>query len=138
MEIEGRLILDLPMTEGVGKTSGKPWKKKEWVIETINTQYPRQVHFSAFGDRADNLHLEVGKVYTISVDAESREFNGRWYTDLRAYAARESAPANSFGPQQQQQPFGQPQPPQPGFGAPAGGFNSNPMPPADGTDDLPF
>ncbi|MDE7381016.1 MAG: DUF3127 domain-containing protein [Muribaculaceae bacterium] len=134
MEIEGKIILDIPMMEGVAKASGKPWKKKEWVMETINTQYPRKIHFHAFNDRADSLKLEVGKVYAVSVDAESREFNGKWYTDLRAYASREvgqSVPENNFGGG-----FPQGMAPASQLG---GGFPEAPaMPAADSTDDLPF
>ncbi len=140
MEIEGRLILDLPMVEGVSKSTNKPWKKKEWVIETINTQYPRKIHFGAFGDRADSFKFEIGKVYTVSVDVESREFNGRWYTDLRAYAMRESgvdAPqgtANNFGGGFPQGVQGMTQASELG-----GGFPPAPeMPLQDSSDDLPF
>ena len=58
------------------------------MLETFG-QYPRKVKFDLFGDRIDQVRLEAGKSYKVSVDAESREFNGRWYTDLRAYAAQE-------------------------------------------------
>lgn len=87
MEIEGKIIRDLPLMEGVSK-AGNPWKKKEWVMETLG-QYPRTVKFDFFGDRVDSNRLEVGKIYSVSFDLESREFNGRWYTDVRAYASRE-------------------------------------------------
>ncbi|MDE5888106.1 MAG: DUF3127 domain-containing protein [Muribaculaceae bacterium] len=86
MEIEGRIILDLPLQQGTSK-AGNPWKKKEWVLETFGA-YPKKIMFGAFGDRIDTLQIEAGRDYTVSVDIESREFNGRWYTDIRAYAAR--------------------------------------------------
>lgn len=134
MEIEGRIIMDIPQVEGVSK-AGNPWKKKEWVLETFG-QYPRKVKFDTFGDRVDSIRFELGKDYVVSVDAESREFNGRWYTDLRCYAAREmqAAPGGMQGggnmmnqPMQapQQPAFVQPQAPQPSFGQ-------------SGSDDLPF
>ena len=86
MEREGKIIQDLPEQGGVSK-AGNNWRKKEWVLET-GGQYPRIVKFDFFGDRVDNNKLEVGKRYVISFDLESREFNGRWYTDVRAYASR--------------------------------------------------
>lgn len=89
MDIEGKIILDLPLEEGISK-AGNPWKKKGWVLETLG-QYPRRVKFDVFGDRVSTLTFEVNKTYVVSLDAESREFNGRWYTDLRAFNARESA-----------------------------------------------
>ena len=96
MEIEGKIILDLPEEGGTSK-AGNLWRKKSWVLETFG-QYPRKVKFDLFGDRIDQVRLEAGKSYKVSVDAESREFNGRWYTDLRAYAAQEmGAPPDAAG-----------------------------------------
>lgn len=114
MEVTGRIIVDIPMVEGVSK-AGNPWKKKEWVLETINTPYPRKVKFHLFGDRADNVHIEVGKVYTVTFEIDSREFNGRWYTDIAGLSAYEVPEGNvAPAPQQvfqQPQPFQQPQQP---------------------------
>ncbi|HBY17522.1 MAG: DUF3127 domain-containing protein [Muribaculaceae bacterium] len=136
MEIEGKIILDLPEEGGTSK-AGNLWRKKSWVLETFG-QYPRKVKFDLFGDRIDQVRLEAGKSYKVSVDAESREFNGRWYTDLRAYAAQEMG-----APQMQQAPAQQ-------FGsataapaAPADPFAAAAAPAADpfasgDTDDLPF
>lgn len=145
MEFEGTVIFELPMAEGIGKNSGRPWKKREWVLETGGGMYPRKVKIQAFNDRADALQLEVGKAYAISIEIESREFNGRWYTDVNAIAARpvtslgvgapaqpaygQPAPAQSVSAQPAATPFGS----QPASGATdpfAGGDNS--------TDDLPF
>ena len=74
MEIEGKIVLDLPMQSGISR-AGNNWKKKEWVMETPGT-YPRKVMFTVFGDRADTLTFQVGKDYVVQVDVESREFNG--------------------------------------------------------------
>lgn len=139
MEIEGKIILDLPEEGGTSK-AGNLWRKKSWVLETFG-QYPRKVKFDLFGDRIDNIHIEAGKVYKVSVDAESREFNGRWYTDLRAYAAQEVG----MPPIQQQSsaaaPFGG-APAQSAQPAAADPFASTAQPSdpfASGdTDDLPF
>lgn len=157
MEVEGRLIMELPMQEGVSK-SGNPWKKREWVLETPGA-YPRKVKFHIFGNRADELGklLQVGRDYVLSVDLESREFNGRWYTDVSCYAVRESVPGayqqpGAYQPAAMPQAPGYPQPgamPQPGdYQQPAapGGFSPapaaggfSPAPAQEGsTDDLPF
>lgn len=86
MELEGTVIQDLPLQEGVSK-AGNPWKKKEWILETLG-QYPRKVKVQFFGDRADTNRLEIGKTYIIGIDIESREFNGRWYTDVSGFSSR--------------------------------------------------
>ncbi|MCM1429231.1 MAG: DUF3127 domain-containing protein [Clostridium sp.] len=139
MELEGKIIFDLGKTEGTSKM-GNHWQKREWVLETLNTNYPRKVKFHVFGDKADQMIFEPGKNYAISFDVESREFNGRWYTDISCYAMRllEGAPAganfapqnagfsNAAAPSQQPANFGNPQPQD--FAMPAG----------DQSDDLPF
>lgn len=123
MEIEGKIIQELPRQEGVSK-AGNPWKKREWVLETFG-QYPRKVKFHVFGDRSDTIGIETGNNYRLSFDLESREFNGRWYTDVSVYAA---APMTEGGgaPQPVSHPAAAAIPPADPFGAPAG------------NDDLPF
>lgn len=145
MDIEGTIIMDLPLQEGVGKASGKPWKKKEWVLET-GGPYPRKVKFHVFGEnRVNELNFEVGKAYRISFDLESREFNDRWYTDVSAYAAVPiDNPMMGGMPSQPQAGFVQPaapasQPAAPLYGTPAPDAGLDPFAGTPNeTDDLPF
>ncbi|MDE6576706.1 MAG: DUF3127 domain-containing protein [Muribaculaceae bacterium] len=144
MEIEGRIIMDLPLQQGTSK-AGNPWRKKEWVLETFGP-YPKKIVFYAFGDRIETLQIEPGRDYTVSVDIESREFNGKWYTDVRAFAARpyspptpgsESAPYPSAAPAYAPQPAAAPS----SFGPqlPNGGMNPDPQfTGGAATEDLPF
>lgn len=84
MDIVGKIIQVLPLQEGVGR-NGNPWKMQAYVLETLD-QYPRKVHFEVFGeDRCKNVFAEMDQLVTVSFDLESREFNGRWYTSVRAY-----------------------------------------------------
>ena len=72
------------MQEGVGR-NGNPWKLQGYVLETIEN-YPRKVHFEVFGeDRINNNPCAIDQIVTVSFDIESREFNGRWYTSIRAW-----------------------------------------------------
>lgn len=149
MDFVAKVIMDLPLEEGVSK-AGNPWRKKSWVVETFG-QYPKKVKMDAFGAAVDNVRLELMKVYNISVDLESREFNGRWYTDVRVFRAVETQDPSMM-------PQGGYQAPQPGV-APAAPvadpFSAQPAMPAadpfaaapgaagaaafgDATDDLPF
>lgn len=136
MEIEGKVILDLGVQEGISK-AGNPWKKQEWVMETMGN-YPRKVKFTVFGEaRMDQLRLTVGENYRISVDVESREYQGRWYTDVNAYAAMPldgRMPSTGTVPPAagQTQQFG-------GQQAPAAQAAVDPFAGGDdNTDDLPF
>ena len=83
MEITGKLIRILPETRGESQRG--PWVRGGFVIET-DGEYPRQVAFTTFGE--DRLA------------PESREFNERWYTDLRcsrvqAYVPGQMPPATT-------------------------------------------
>ena len=84
MEVVGKIIQVLPIQEGVGR-NGNPWKLQGYVLETLD-QYPRKVHFEVFGeDRIKMNPCDVDQLVTVSFDIESREFNGRWYTSIRAW-----------------------------------------------------
>lgn len=84
MEVVGKIIQVLPLQEGIGR-NGNPWKLQGYVLETLD-QYPRKVHFEVFGeDRIKMNPCEIDQLVTVSFDIESREFNGRWYTSIRAW-----------------------------------------------------
>jgi hypothetical protein len=98
MEITGRIIQLLPLQTGQGKNG--VWKKQDFVIET-DGQYPKKVCISAWGDKVSENVLVVGKEVNVFFDIESREFNGRWYTDVRAWKVEEgggSAETPYFAP----------------------------------------
>ena len=124
----------------MSKTSGKEWKLQAYVLET-QEQYPRKVHFEVFGeDRIKANPCQLDDIVTVSFDIESREFNGRWYTSIRAWkiqqgdmtqvaaqpaaAAPAAAPAPAAAAAAPVEPTVAPDP----FDATAG----------DGTSDLPF
>lgn len=84
LNITGKLIQKLPLLSGTSKT-GNNWQKQEFVIETIES-YPKKICANLWGDRIDQLNaFNIGDLITISFDLESREFNGRWYTDVKAW-----------------------------------------------------
>ncbi|MGX8712943.1 MAG: DUF3127 domain-containing protein [bacterium] len=83
MEITGKLIQLLPEVSGEGARG--PWIKGGFVIET-DGDYPRKVAFIAFGEErvAMAKSISMGTLVQVTFTPESREFNERWYTDLRA------------------------------------------------------
>ena len=83
LEINGKLVKVLPEQTGTGKAG--PWTKQEFIIETQD-QYPRKVCFSSWNEKTGILKkLNEGDMLKVSFNAESRDYNGRWYTDLRAW-----------------------------------------------------
>ena len=99
MEVSGKIIQVLPEQGGVSKTSGKEWKLQAYVLET-QEQYPRKVHFEVFGeDRIKANPCQVDEIVTVSFDIESREFNGRWYTSIRAWKIQQGVVEAAAAPQ---------------------------------------
>jgi hypothetical protein len=83
LEIAGKIIQILPEQTGNGKNG--PWTKQDFIIET-QEQYPRKICFSAWNDKASQVKsFNNGTLVNVSFNAESREFNGRWYTDLKIW-----------------------------------------------------
>ena len=88
MELKGRVLQLLPLQSGMGKKG--PWKKQEFILET-QSQYPKKVCLSIWGDKVDQYNVQGGDELTVSVDLESREYNGRWYTEARAWKIEKSS-----------------------------------------------
>ena len=82
MEINGKIIQLLP--EVSGESAKGPWRKQEYIIET-DGQYPKKVCFMAWSDKIDEFAIKEGENLAVSIDIESREYNGRWYTDVKAW-----------------------------------------------------
>jgi hypothetical protein len=85
MELTGKVIAVLEARSGISKSSGNPWKMQVYVIET-NEQYPRRMCFNVFGeDKISQFNIQVGEEITVSFDINAREYQGRWYNDIRAW-----------------------------------------------------
>jgi hypothetical protein len=82
MELTAKLIQLLPLQTGSGKNG--QWKKQDIIVET-DGQYPKKVCVSIWGDKINESVLKVGSQLSISFDVESREYNGKWYTDVKAW-----------------------------------------------------
>ena len=84
MEITGKIIAVLPERGGVAKT-GNEWKMQEYVLET-HEQFPKKLCFNVFGaDKIAQFNIQAGEELTVSFDINAREYNGRWYNDIRAW-----------------------------------------------------
>src|SRR5699024_9678150 len=73
--------------EKIGGTSksGNEWKKGQFVLET-GENFPKQVYCTAWGDMIDQVQaLQPGDQIKASIDLQSREYNGRWYTDVKVW-----------------------------------------------------
>lgn len=91
MILEGKVIKLIETKEGVSKTSGKEWKLASYLIDTTtNEQYPKQVVVEVFGEeRINELSIIPDEQVKLNVEADSREFNGKWYTSVLAWGRAE-------------------------------------------------
>lgn len=118
MNLEALVIRKLNIESGVSK-SGNEWKKGTLIVETQG-QYPKQIAISNMKNVDEFMALEIGKPYKFGIDIESREYNGKFYTNVNAF---------SFQPMQgqqapPQQPYTQPQQT---YARPQGGYAPSPQ-----------
>ena len=98
MELTGKVIAVLDARSGISKSSGNPWKMQDYVIET-NEQYPRRMCFNVFGeDKINQFNIQVGEEITVSFDINAREYQGRWFNDIRAWKVERGTPEQQAAP----------------------------------------
>jgi hypothetical protein len=85
MELAGKVIAILEARTGVAKTTGNPWMIQEYVIET-HEQFPRRMSFNVFGeDKIRQFNIQLNEEINVFFDINAREYQGRWYNDIRAW-----------------------------------------------------
>lgn len=105
MQLSAKLVQLLPLQTGTGKNG--QWKKQDMIVET-DGQYPKKICISVWGDKADEAILKVGNRLKIDFDVESREYNGRWYTDVKAWKVElEGSAADAGANNDGYDPFGE-------------------------------
>lgn len=82
-QVSGKIIKILPVVTGQGKNGD--WIKQEFVIETAD-QYPKKICCGAWGAQATNMDsYKVGEKVTVHYNLESREYNEKWFTEVRVW-----------------------------------------------------
>ena len=117
LEIEGRIKQKLAKQNGQSAKGG--WTKQDFVLEYQDGNYPAEVCLTAFGNDkvADLDKYQVGDTVKVAFNLRAREYNGRWYNDVRVWRI---TPAGQAAPAQQggyQAPQSYSPAPQPNYGA---------------------
>lgn len=81
MEISGKIIEILPVQ--IVKSAKGEWKKQEFILETL-AQYPKKICITNWNEKL-NIVADKAKTVKVFVDIESREYNGRWFTEVKAW-----------------------------------------------------
>ena len=82
MEITGKIVQVQDEQSGNGRNG--VWKKRDYILET-GGQYPKKVCLTVWGDKIDQFNLQPGDQVNAGIEIESREYNGRWYTDVKVW-----------------------------------------------------
>ena len=83
MDISGKIIKALPLQSGQGKNG--VWKKQEYILEIPSEKFPKKVCIALWGENIEKFNIREGNTITAGIDIESREYNGKWYTDVKAW-----------------------------------------------------
>ena len=122
MDFEGKVMEILPAV--TGQSARGTWERQTVVFEQANKQFGKEIAVTFMNKAQEVAMLQKGQSYTVSFDIESRNYQGRWYTDVRAWRVQplqpQAAPAMPDMP-----PFADE--PQPAYSAGAGVI-----------DDMPF
>ena len=87
MEIQVKIVNVLPVQTFTSSKTGNSYSKYTFVGETAG-QYPKKIAFTVMGeDKFNGMGIVVDGTYTVSFDVESREWNGKWFTEASAWKA---------------------------------------------------
>lgn len=95
LQITGKVIDILPEQSGTSRNG--EWRKQEFILE-IPGQFPKQVCVVQWGDNIDKFGIQHGETLTAHIDLQSREYNGRWYTDVKAWKVERGSEGEQAGP----------------------------------------
>lgn len=73
-----------------GESKNGQWKKQDFILE-MPGKYPRLVCVTQWGEQIDKNNLSEGETITAHIDLQSREYKGRWYTDVKAWRVESGA-----------------------------------------------
>ena len=83
MEIKGKVVSVLK--KEIGQSAKGEWQKQQIVIET-DEKFPKKICLMFWGDKVDLLKdVKEGGEVNAFINIESREYNSRWYTDVKVW-----------------------------------------------------
>ena len=92
LQIKGSIKNILEEQSGTGK-NGK-WRKRDFILETEG-KYPKKVCITQWGDNIDKANVQKGEQVVAHIDIQSREYKGKWYTDVKAWKVEKGANAQA-------------------------------------------
>ena len=115
MDFEGKVMEILPPVSG--QSARGTWERQTVVFEQPNKQYGKELAVTFMNKGQEVANLRVGESYIVSFDIESRNYQGRWYTDVRAWRVQPVQAATAAAPVADMPPFMEEPPPSYSAGA---------------------
>lgn len=101
IEQKGTIASFGEIKEGTGRT-GRVWQRQNIVIDyQVGESYTEHLVVTADADTIkdiDTLGLKVGDKVTVTGKVSSREWNGRWFTDVEVYKIIPNKPKDAATP----------------------------------------
>jgi hypothetical protein len=82
MKLVSKYIETIEQRDGTSN-NGKAWRFITILTETVE-KYPTKCVLQLWNDTSEAVkNLRVGSEYTFTIKPESKENNGKWYTNIR-------------------------------------------------------
>lgn len=92
MEIIGIIVQKMNERSGISQSNGQAWKSAEYLIEMPSMNNPKHMVVSVMDGldgRIARFDAMLGKTAKVRFDIDAREYQGRWYNDVRGYGVSE-------------------------------------------------
>lgn len=87
-------------------SAGKAWAAQEYAVQDAMQQYPRTVCFNVLGEeKIKEFNIRLGEELKVYFDINAREYNGRYFNDVRAWEVERPNAAQTMQPAPQQSAF---------------------------------
>lgn len=91
--------------QGTSQRTGNPWRKQQFIVEdATGNSFPRMIAFDAFNDTVDTIAaFSLADTLTVTFHVEAREYNSRWYNDLKIESVVKATNPQQSAPRPQPQ-----------------------------------
>ena len=101
MEVQVKVTEICEPQSFLGKDGVTTYTRYSFVGTTFG-DYPRVIYFQTLGqDKYQQMNIQLGCIYTISFDIESRKYNDKYFTSINAWKATRETEQSIAQPQMQ-------------------------------------
>lgn len=99
--VNGKIVAVLEKKSGISK-AGKEWANQDYVLQPDGDE--DVISFNVFGEEnIANYNLHVGSMVSVTLGIRSREYNGKYYPEVRAIQCYAQTSGSAPAPQPQPQ-----------------------------------